>query len=331
MAGTPRGILAQSRRQENPVIPARGSDLLKGIDSAAAAIFCLFNPVLATRVSLEVLFPLPLNSKGALHMVRIIRCGGLFLVLLALIVPTFAGDEKKEDPKKKDGDQKKEAKKINVDEPDKKGKIEPKEKEKPLVWGVVFDGKLTQLDANASKDFTVQLTSKVNEPNLDSQRTLARQQQQLAQYQVQLKRARNNNERQQAQRNINNVMSQLAQTQQKLFKVKEVKTDYKLRAADDMKVRLLYPAPEYDDKGNLKKFSDKDLKAMKGPGNLPGFTAELDALRTGQMVRIYVARPATPAKGVPTKAKKIDEVEDLGSQSRHEVVMVLILGEPQQK
>lgn len=254
---------------------------------------------------------------------RLIRCGGLFLLLLALIVPTFAGDGKK------DGDEKKEVKKKSSDEPEKKGKAEPKEKS-PSV-GTVFDAKLTQMDTDSTRDFTVQITHKYQEVNADVQRQLAQQQQQLAQHQAQLKRARNANDRQQAQQNVNNVLNQIAQSQRNLYKVKEVSKEYKLRATDEMKVRVLYPAPEYDEKGVLKKFTEKELKARKGPGNLPGYAAELDALRTGQMVRIYLARAPVPVKGAPTKAKKITEEDEPGLVNRPEVAIILILGESQQK
>ena len=83
---------------------------------------------------------------------RLIRGGGLLVLALALMVPSFAGDEKT-DPKKKDADQKKEAKKIG-DDNDKK-KAEPK---KELI------DQLAKVNANQSVSVIMLESALANAP-----------------------------------------------------------------------------------------------------------------------------------------------------------------------
>src|SRR4051812_32760681 len=115
-------------------------------------------------------------------MSQFLRLGGLFVLALAFIVPTFGQDLKPaQDPKKKDdpeakkaddkkaddkkGDDKKGDNKKGDDKKgdnkkgdDKKGKDE-KEKDK-VVWGTKLMGKVTEMDANNPNDITLQVTTK---------------------------------------------------------------------------------------------------------------------------------------------------------------------------
>jgi hypothetical protein len=254
------------------------------------------------------------------------RCGGMFLLLIAFILPTYAGEDKKGDVKKKDGDNKKtDVKKKEGD--DKKGD-EPKVEK--LVYGRVFNGKLTQIDPKDQSEFTVQVTYKVTEPNRDAHIRLGQLQVQLAQQQARLKTVRNAQEQQQVLREISTTQGQIVQTQRDLYRSKDVTQDFKLKAAQTMHVRLPAPPPEYDDKGDLIKFSAKELKERKGPLNLPGYTGTRGDLKPNQLVTVYLAKDAAPAKTVSPKGKKIDDLADL-ALTRPEVVMILIVREPQPK
>src|SRR5262249_3961900 len=46
------------------------------------------------------------------------------------------------------------------------------------------------------------------------------------------------------------------------MQMKQVTQNLEIQAADDMKVRMLQPPVDYDDKGKLKKYSTKELKAL---------------------------------------------------------------------
>src|SRR5207244_3200625 len=76
-----------------------------------------------------------------------------------------------------------------------------------------------------------------------------------------------------------------------LYQVKEIKKDIELRAADEMKVRVLNPPVDYDDKGRPKKYTAKELKELKGPDtSLPGYAGDLESLRPNQVVKVYLKK-----------------------------------------
>jgi hypothetical protein len=262
------------------------------------------------------------------------------LVSMALLLPSLAQDNKepaRKEAQNKEVEKKEPAKEEAKDpkekpEPKKADKADPKPPEEKVVWGSELFGKLKEMDANSQKDFTIQLTYKLQEPNLDAQRQLVQQKNQLAQQQAQLaqhtfnlKRARTPDEARQVQQQLFNIKQQmastlnsLAQTQRNLYRVKELQKDVPVRAVDNIKVRSLYPPVVYDDKGQLKAWNAKELAALKGGSRLPGYPAEYEILRPGQMVRVYLAKQAPAEKA----KKKFEDEDDL--PSRPEVVMIVV-------
>jgi hypothetical protein len=59
---------------------------------------------------------------------------------------------------------------------------------------------------------------------------------------------------------------------------------------DDVKVRLTDPPPAYDEKGNIKKRTAKELKELKGDSNLPGYPAEWSDVRQGSYVKLTLVK-----------------------------------------
>jgi hypothetical protein len=264
-------------------------------------------------------------------MSRLLRLFGLLILGLALVVPTStAGDKDKKDDKKevtkdeKKDDKKDEKKDDKKDEKkDDEKKVEKKAKEK-FVYGSTFKGKVKSLDANSPRDFTVEWITKV--PNPDGQRRLTDLNRQLQQQTINFQREKNLQQRQ-------NIAQQIAQTKADIFKVqqkdlyKDQGKDVQLRAAENIKVVTSSPPIDYDEKGNLRKYTQAELTKMRNP-YLTGYTSEWDVVRKGQWVEVYLAKTATaPAKG--TKGKK-DDLDDVGAQARQEVVGLVILAEPQQ-
>jgi hypothetical protein len=246
------------------------------------------------------------------------------MVVLALVLSPLAADDK--DAKKK-GDPPK-----TGDEAAKK-KDAGKDKQEKLTWGMELIGKLT-IDGNSQKDFTLHVTQKIMQPNYQAQQQYAQQQIQLAQHQVQMLRARTPQERSQAQQQYLQSLAQLAQTQRNLYQARDLNADVQLRFAEKVKVRLAQPPVAYDDKGNLKRYTPKELQELRGKSGLPGYDGEFDSLRSGQVVKAYLAKnavavnPAGPPKAGPPKAakkKKTDDEEDELSPARPEAVMILVL------
>jgi len=80
------------------------------------------------------------------------------------------------------------------------------------------------------------------------------------------------------------------------FKIVNEHKEFDLTSRDKVIVRLLELPAEYDDKGNLKKYSAAELKELKGKNpDLPGYTADFSKLQVGQTVRVTLAKPK-PAK-----------------------------------
>jgi hypothetical protein len=278
----------------------------------------------------------------------LIRLSGLLILGLAIIVPSFAGEDEKPATKKgKPGT-------VVGKEKDKDKSDDGDAKKEKFTYNKNYYllGKLTQMDPNSQRDFTIQV--KIPELNPDTAnrmnqltQQLAQQQQQLAQQQQQFAQARDINGKRNALNAINGTQQAIGRTQLEmvkaqanLYRAKDV--DVKLRATETMKVRWKDPPPDYDDKGNLKIYTKEEKKALMDPG-LPGYRGELDGLRTGQIVQVFLAKShsymqynnvKSKAKGkaIPKKAKKVEDDDDeMGLQDRPEVVMIVILAEPQQK
>jgi hypothetical protein len=89
--------------------------------------------------------------------------------------------------------------------------------------------------------------------------------------------------------------------------------------ADDMFVRRTNPPVAYDDKGKPRKQTPKELKELKGDGNLPGYQAELSDLKKDQAVVLYLQAAKKPAKKDDADALK---------DSKPRVRMIMIVREP---
>jgi hypothetical protein len=71
------------------------------------------------------------------------------------------------------------------------------------------------------------------------------------------------------------------------------KQNLKIMTVDDVKVRTKYPPVAYDDKGNKKKYTAKELKELRGDSKLEGYTAGFEDLKTNQYVKVSLVRKKT--------------------------------------
>ncbi|HEV2950401.1 MAG TPA: hypothetical protein VGX70_23680, partial [Gemmataceae bacterium] len=53
------------------------------------------------------------------------------------------------------------------------------------------------------------------------------------------------------------------------------------------------PPVAYDDKGNKKKYTAKELKELRGDSKLEGYTAGFEDLKTNQYVKVSLVRKKT--------------------------------------
>lgn len=246
------------------------------------------------------------------------RCFGVLAITL-LVLPSWGQDEKKD--KDKDKDEKK-VKKSVFAEKDKKAFA--KDKEEKLSYGQVLTGRIKTIDANSQKDFTIELQLPDPMKIYDFQFWNVQQKQSLAQHQVGIAQAGDVVTRNQRVAAYQAALAQYnvaaAQRQNNLTSAK----DFDVRAGNDIKVRSSYPPQEYDDKGNMKRWTAKELLALKKGSKLPGYPAEYDILKPGQLVAVYLAK-AIPAAGKgKAKGLKIEDPVD-AINTRPEVVMLVVM------
>jgi hypothetical protein len=217
---------------------------------------------------------------------------GVAALGLALAMPVGAADKEKPDPADKAADK--------------------------MVTAGQVTGHL-KADGGSQKYITVTVNLSYAVPNPQGALQSIQRQQQLLQYQREVMAARTPQQRQQA---LIQLYRSLALGQQNSVRVQQMNKDLDFQAADDMKVRIMYPPPAFDEKGNLKKYTAKELRELKGSDStLPGYAAEMDALKTGQIVTVYLA------KQTPKKKKDKDDLED----DKPSIKMIVIQAEPKEK
>jgi hypothetical protein len=188
--------------------------------------------------------------------------------------------------------------------------------EKPARLGEVV-AKLTHVEG-AQKYLTVQITQKYVVPNPQADfsnglNLLWRQQEIL----------RNPNPVVRRQQLLQLIAEQ-QRNQLNAYQVREVPVNVELQATDDLKVRILQPPVDFDEKGRPRRYTAKELKDLKGPDiQLPGYTGDFDNLKPGQTVQVSLARKKDALKKPVAK----DKEKDPPNEDRLLATMIVILQE----
>ena len=231
---------------------------------------------------------------------------GIAALLLGLcVLPAFAADDPKKDPPPPDA-------KKDVDKKD-----ETPPAEKPIKVGVVA-GKLMEVNETA-KSIKLEITIEVSKPNLGEIQALESCKIQQAQAA--------------ARRDYNAVASlqqQIIQHSLRTTTVEKQTKNMDYTSTDDVKVRMTDPPVAYDDKGNIKKRTAKELAELKGDpkdpdSKLPGYPGAFTDLRTGSYVKVtLVKKKEAPRTGPKPK----DADPDLKDDNLPQASMIEILPDP---
>jgi len=226
-------------------------------------------------------------------------------------------DPEKKDPDKKDPDKKDEKKDPEKKEPEKKA---AKKDEDKVVYGQVILTKIVSMRPEVAHEFSVEMKQVDPERVLKFQLWQAQQMQSLA-------------------NNPQGILQFQLQMQQQAAGVYTNKI-VDVRAVDGVKVRSLLPPAAFDDQGNIKKWTQKELIKLKGNSKLKGYPSDMDALKVGQIVELYLAK-TTPVKVAaketkkepPAKKAKFNDDDDPVAMPKNqpEVVMIVIVAEPMQQ
>lgn len=245
------------------------------------------------------------------------HCVGV-LALVVFLLPSATAQEKKGKGKEAE---KKAKVKDDAKDVEKKGteKTEPAKKEEKLVYGQMVSGvKLTRLDGSTG-GFAIDV------PEIDPMKV----------YQFNIWKAQqlqsiatSSSFQQRAQRTASfQQQMALKQARGEMYSMKA----HDMKFGEGCKIRTLFPPIQYDDEGKLKRWTQRDLKKLRGKTSLPGYPAEMDAIKIGQTVDVYLAKKVAGlgGKGSPPRKKKKGPDDDPPViTERPEVVMIVIRAEP---
>jgi hypothetical protein len=104
------------------------------------------------------------------------------------------------------------------------------------------------------------------------------------------------------------------------FLAKVAYKDIKAQATEDVVARRSNLPTEYDDKGNVKEFTVKEKKELRGTNpKVPGYKAAWEDVQVGQTVMLYPKLMKSSKKADPN-----EEADDAESDPRVRVSMILI-------
>jgi hypothetical protein len=146
-----------------------------------------------------------------------------------------------------------------------------------------------------------------------------------------LLQAKQNYVKAQLNRDLNgmvNAQRDIAQHQLNLYKYRQETKDIDVSTTEDVKVRRANPPEQFDDKGQLKKYTAKELKDLRGKDKLPGYSAEFSDLGQDQYVTITLVRKKDMPKPGTPKPKNKDAEFDLSGESAIQASMIMIVRDP---
>ncbi len=86
------------------------------------------------------------------------------------------------------------------------------------------------------------------------------------------------------------LRGEILQAQANLYTVEDHELDLEASLSDDTIFRLSQPPAKFDDKGNVQKYTAKELKELRGPADLPGYKGERDDVRVNTWILVNVVR-----------------------------------------
>jgi hypothetical protein len=161
-------------------------------------------------------------------------------------------------------------------------------------------------------------------------------QNQLLNAQKQLAKAKKPSQRNSAMRKVANLQLRLnaavasalsSGTIPAGYRVNVLKNTIEFQAMETVKVRTTVLPEQFDDKGNVKKFTKKELDELKGKDkNLPGYESSLEKLEAGQIVKVSLAQAKkAPAKGPDKNDKDNDKDQDKDDGEKKMQVKLIVI------
>lgn len=177
----------------------------------------------------------------------------------------------------------------------------------------VFAGTLVSTP-NPDRMFTVnvayqKLQLKPGQNLASANQGLQRQYNRIVQLQNQMMRppSRHNNPMQTMQQLQNAMVQfqiQLARAEANMFQVINSTQKVDFQVDENVKVRMKDLPDQFDEKGNIKKYSGAELTALKGKDrNLPGYESAIESLQPGQIVQVRLSPHKKPRPAAASSSK----------------------------
>jgi hypothetical protein len=118
---------------------------------------------------------------------------------------------------------------------------------------------------------------------------------------------------QQLQNAMAQFQNQQAQAQANMFQVVNATQKVDFQVAENVNVRIKDLPEQFDDKGNIKKYTKEELAELKGKDkNLPGYESSIDAIKPGQILQLALVvhkkpRPSTSSSVTTSKDKDAEK------------------------
>jgi hypothetical protein len=118
---------------------------------------------------------------------------------------------------------------------------------------------------------------------------------------------------------------------QNMYQVVQATRDVDFQLTENVKVRIKDLPEQFDEKGNIKKYTKEELAALKGKDkNLMGYESSLEALQQGQTLLLALRvhkkpKPATLTTPAAKKDKEDDKEPDGSLEHKMQVTTVVIV------
>jgi len=124
------------------------------------------------------------------------------------------------------------------------------------------------------------------------------------------------------------ALAQMQQHQANLYTYEKKDHEYELSTVDEVEVRAIKPKPEFDEKGNIKKLTKKQLKELKGPDpKKPGYPAEFGDVQPDLIIKVQLVKKKEASRPAPMRRKKDEELDPL-ADNLPQVSSIMILHDP---
>jgi hypothetical protein len=223
-------------------------------------------------------------------------------------------DVKKDLDKDKDKNAKKDVKK-DLDKDPKKDLDKDLTTSPKMVQAGQLTGKIVTI-VESKRSLRLQVTVAIPQPNQGAVQSYYQAQQNLIT--ARLKRDWNG---------VVQAQQQMAQHQLNMITMRKENKEIELSTTEDVKVRRMNPPEQFDEKGQPKKYTAKELKELKGKDKDPGYPAEFSDLVQDQYVTVTLVRKKD-APRVVAKPKTKDADIDLLADNLPQASMILIVREP---